>query len=85
MIGITSKKENLVAVVLSNPENNPDAIVKPERDNPGNTAIPCATPIIIDFFKDILSVFASNFFDTYSLKNRIIPVPIKRIETISGL
>ena len=84
MIGTVSKNENFVAVSLSNPENKPDAIVKPERENPGKTAKPWAKPIIIAFLRFILSVFASKFLETYSLKNRIMPVPISNTETIFG-
>ena len=40
IIGILSKNEYLAAISLFNPENNPVAIVQPERENPGNTAIP---------------------------------------------
>jgi len=40
IIGILSKKEYLAAVTLSKPENNPVAIVQPERENPGKAASP---------------------------------------------
>lgn len=36
--GITIKKENLANFSLLFPNNNPVAIVVPERDNPGRTA-----------------------------------------------
>ena len=45
IIGILNKNEYLAADFLSSPKNNPVAIVHPERDNPGKTAIPCASPI----------------------------------------
>jgi len=51
IIGILNKNENLAAVILSNPANNPVAIVKPERENPGNAAKPCAIDINIATLK----------------------------------
>ena len=49
--------------------NKPVAIVQPEREKPGNTAIPWANAIKTDCFKFSLSDLFALFFDKYSLKN----------------
>ena len=61
------RKEYLAAVILSNPQKRPVAIVQPEREKPGNAARPCAKPINSEVFKSTSSFFASIFFDLYSL------------------
>ena len=51
--GMLSKKENLAAESLFNPENNPPVIVVPERDAPGIKANACAIPIKIESLIEI--------------------------------
>ena len=66
--GIDKMKLNLAANSLSNPANNPAAIVVPERESPGNIANACPHPIIraslmVTFLTSILPLFI--LWDTY--------------------
>ena len=45
IIGMESKKENSAASEAFTPKNFITEIVAPLRERPGNTAIPCATPV----------------------------------------
>ena len=61
IIGIDNKNENLDAVFVSNPENNPADIVDPDLDIPGNTATAWNNPITKLFFKfNSLLLFFAN-------------------------
>ena len=42
------RKENFATFFLSSPQRSPAQIVEPEREIPGRTAIPWATPITIE-------------------------------------
>ena len=60
--GIDKMKLNFAANSLSNPANNPAAIVVPERESPGNTANACPHPMIraslmVTFLTSILPLF----------------------------
>ena len=60
--GIDKMKLNLAANSLSNPANNPAAIVVPERESPGKIANACPHPMIsaslrVMFLTSILPVF----------------------------
>ena len=84
IIGMLNKNEYLAAVNLSFLFSNPVAIVKPERENPGKAAKPCATAINIDVFKSILFDFSCILFENASAENNKIPVNIRSKPTIAG-
>ena len=85
IIGMLKRKEYLAAVILSNPQKSPVAIVQPEREKPGRAAKPWARPINIDVFKSTWSFFASIFFDLYSLYKSVNPVMKSKIPTTDGV
>ena len=69
IIGMLIKNENFATSFLSPPQISPVAIVLPEREIPGNTANPCATPIKNAVLKfRLLLVF---FAKTVSLNNKL--------------
>ena len=82
IMGILKRKENFAALTLSSPNISPVAMVKPDRENPGNIAIPCDKPINADYFQLKLSGLFLFFCDKYSAKNNIKPVPTKNIDVI---
>lgn len=84
IIGIDNRKEYFAAVVRSKPANKPVAIVKPERENPGNAAKPWAIAISMEFFKPIFFL-TEIFLEMYSLSNNKKPVIVNKKPTTCGL
>ena len=79
-----NKNEYRAAVVLSEPFKSPVAMVKPERENPGSAARPCAIAIIIEVFK-VISFLSGCFFAHDSLNRSKAPVRTSKVPTIAGL
>ena len=75
MTGMDIKKENFAISSLSLPHKSPAEIVLPEREMPGKTAKPCATPMKSTVFKSRFPFF---FGASIPEKSKIAPVITKQ-------
>ena len=87
--GIEIRNENRNASLIPNPMNNAIAIDIPERDTPGNTAIPCANPTNIAMLSndEFLRDDESMGIITRTIPVKISPAPtsIKLSENFSAV